>query len=117
MLCFVHWNKDIVTSRTDIYYSQNFLRRCYFGFCKIKGIIVHTEASSRLGMARTEAPAAAACAAACAAPTCDDCFEDVAAEQVCQTCHLRFCPAHAAEHRTRKSTRAHQLEALGSCNT
>ncbi len=84
----------------------------------MKGIVVHPEAPSRLSMTRTEAPAAAACAAASApaAPTCDDCFEDVAAEQVCQTCHLRFCPAHAAEHRTRKSTRTHQLEALGSCN-
>lgn len=87
----------------------------------MKGIVVHSDVSSRLSMTRTEAPAAAACAAASAAsapaaPTCDDCFEDVAAEQVCQTCHLRFCPAHAAEHRTRKSTRTHQLVALGSCN-
>jgi hypothetical protein len=46
------------------------------------------------------------------APTCDDCFEELAAEHACQTCHLRFCPAHAAEHRRRKSTRAHDLVAL-----
>ena len=47
------------------------------------------------------------------APTCDDCFEELAAAHACQTCHLSFCPAHAAEHRRRKSTRAHQLVALG----
>ncbi len=44
-----------------------------------------------------------------AAPTCDDCFEAQAAEQACQTCKLRFCPAHAAVHSIRKSTRAHAL--------
>ncbi|NBX18802.1 MAG: hypothetical protein EBR09_15730 [Proteobacteria bacterium] len=43
------------------------------------------------------------------APFCDDCFEDIAAAHICRTCHLRFCPAHAAEHRIRKSTRAHEL--------
>ena len=47
------------------------------------------------------------------APTCDDCFEELAAAHACQTCHLRFCPAHAAEHRRRKSTRLHTLLALG----
>jgi hypothetical protein len=62
----------------------------------------------------TEAAPARAAPAPAPAPTCDDCFEELAAAHACQTCHLRFCPAHAAEHRRRKSTRAHPLVALGA---
>jgi hypothetical protein len=63
--------------------------------------------------ATASAPEQPSTPTAAPAPTCDDCFEELAAAHACQTCHLRFCPAHAAEHRRRKSTRAHQLVALG----
>jgi hypothetical protein len=63
--------------------------------------------------ATASAPEQPSTPTAAPAPTCDDCFEELAAAHACHTCHLRFCPAHAAEHRRRKSTRAHQLVALG----
>ena len=63
--------------------------------------------------ATASAPEQPSTPTAAPAPTCDDCFEELAAAHACQTCHLNFCPAHAAEHRRRKSTREHHLVALG----